>query len=45
VTHDVREGWISRERAREVYGVAVYEQGEVAVAATGEARARLAETR
>ena len=44
VAHDVREGWVSRERAREVYGVAVDERGEVVVAATRERRAEMAET-
>jgi N-methylhydantoinase B len=38
VAHDVREGWVSRERAREVYGVEVDERGEVVVEATRERR-------
>jgi N-methylhydantoinase B len=41
VAHDVREGWVSRERAREVYGVEVYERGEL-VEATRERRAGIA---
>ena len=43
VAHDVREGWVSRERAKEVYGVQVDERGEVAVEATQERRARMEE--
>lgn len=38
VAHDVREGWVSRERAREVYGVEVDERGEVMAQATLERR-------
>lgn len=34
VAHDVREGWISAERARAVYGVALDAVGEVDAAAT-----------
>lgn len=34
VRHDVAEGWISPERAREVYGVAIAPDGEVDEAAT-----------
>ena len=45
VAHDVREGWVSRERAREVYGVALDEAGAVAEDATRALRARLAEAR
>ena len=40
VLHDVLEGWVSRERAREVYGVVLSESGEdVDVAATEARRA------
>ncbi len=45
VAHDVREGWVSRERALEVYGVEVDERGEVMVEATRERRAGIVETR
>jgi len=38
VAHDVREGWISRERAREVYGVVVDDAGNVDAQATAERR-------
>jgi N-methylhydantoinase B len=34
VVHDVREGWISRERARNVYGVALSSDGELDAEAT-----------
>lgn len=34
VRHDVVEGWISRERAKEVYGVVIDEQGRVDASAT-----------
>ena len=39
----VREGWVSRARAREVYGVEVDETGEVVVETTRERRAGMAE--
>ncbi|MEV6867355.1 hydantoinase B/oxoprolinase family protein [Streptosporangium subroseum] len=41
VAHDVREGWISRERAREVYGVVLDVDGAVDVVATTALRDRL----
>jgi N-methylhydantoinase B len=44
VPHDVREGWISRERAFEVYGVAVDADGRVDAAATAARRAALQST-
>jgi hypothetical protein len=43
VAHDVREGWVSRARAREVYGVEVDEGGKVVVEATRERRAGIGE--
>jgi N-methylhydantoinase B len=39
VAADVAEGWISRERARDVYGVAISEDGAVDEAATAALRA------
>jgi N-methylhydantoinase B len=41
VREDVVEGWISRERAERVYGVAVDEDGEVDVGRTAQMRAAL----
>ena len=38
VLHDVLEGWVSRERAREVYGVMLSESGEAVDVAATEAR-------
>jgi N-methylhydantoinase B len=38
VLHDVLEGWVSRERAREVYGVVLSESGEAVDVAATEAR-------
>lgn len=38
VAEDVREGWISAERARSVYGVALAADGKVDVGATAELR-------
>jgi N-methylhydantoinase B len=38
VAHDVAEGWISRERARDVYGVEVTSEGAVHRAATSRLR-------
>ncbi|MGH2974188.1 MAG: hydantoinase B/oxoprolinase family protein [Solirubrobacterales bacterium] len=43
VGHDVREGWISPERSREIYGVVVDGAGEVDVTATDELRSALKE--
>jgi N-methylhydantoinase B len=42
VRRDVLEGWVSRERARQVYGVALTESGEVHREATETLRARMA---
>jgi N-methylhydantoinase B len=39
VARDVREGWVTPERAREVYRVAVDEDGAVDEAATAALRA------
>ena len=39
VLHDVREGWVSRERAREVYGVALTGANEIDEAETARLRA------
>jgi N-methylhydantoinase B len=39
VREDVAEGWITRERARDVYGVVIGDDGAVDVAATAAARA------
>jgi N-methylhydantoinase B len=39
VAHDVREGWVSRDRARTVYRVELTEEGDVDVAATAALRA------
>ncbi|MDP6619385.1 MAG: hydantoinase B/oxoprolinase family protein [Nitrospinota bacterium] len=41
VEHDVEEGWITRERAREVYGVVFDEEGKIDSAATAELRKTL----
>ncbi len=41
VDHDVDEGWITRERAREVYGVVFDEGGKIDPAATAERRKTL----
>ena len=41
VKHDVRDGWLTRERAAEVYGVVLSECGEVDLPATAELRRRL----
>ena len=38
VREDVAEGWISRERARDVYGVVVTEDGDVDAGATAALR-------
>jgi N-methylhydantoinase B len=40
VARDVNEGWISRDRARSIYGVAVDEDGAIDTAATTALRAR-----
>ena len=40
VARDVNEGWISRDRARSIYGVAVDEDGAIDNAATTALRAR-----
>ncbi|MFQ5693204.1 MAG: hydantoinase B/oxoprolinase family protein, partial [Nitrospinota bacterium] len=42
VRHDVEEGWITRARAFEVYGVVFDEEGNIDEAATAERRAALA---
>jgi N-methylhydantoinase B len=42
VRHDVAEGWVTRERARAVYGVAIDEQGKVDAQATAALREQLA---
>ncbi len=39
VRHDVEEGWITRQRAEQVYGVVLSEPGEVDAAATARRRA------
>jgi N-methylhydantoinase B len=44
VGRDVREGWISRERAFEVYGAVLGDDGRVDAAATAARRAALAST-
>lgn len=41
VRRDVAEGWISRERAAEVYGVALDRDGALDRARTAELRGRL----
>jgi N-methylhydantoinase B len=41
VAHDVAEGWVSRARAREVYGVVLDDRGAVDVVATAQRRAAL----
>ncbi|MFZ1429919.1 MAG: hypothetical protein WAS21_24505, partial [Geminicoccaceae bacterium] len=43
VAHDVREGWVSRERAADVYGVELDAAGAVLDGATRLRRAKLAE--
>lgn len=43
VLHDVAEGWVSAQRAREVYGVCLDSAGEVDGHATERERARLAD--
>jgi N-methylhydantoinase B len=45
VARDVREGWVSRARAREVYGVEVGDDGEIDLKATDELRRMHAEPR
>jgi N-methylhydantoinase B len=42
VAHDVAEGWISRERARSVYGVEITSDGAVDRERTERLRGRLA---
>ncbi|HXP37387.1 MAG TPA: hydantoinase B/oxoprolinase family protein, partial [Solirubrobacteraceae bacterium] len=42
VLHDLRDGWISAERAREVYGVVLAENGSLDEGATRARRAELA---
>jgi len=42
VRHDVAEGWVTRERARAVYGVVIDEQGSVDAQATAALREQLA---
>jgi N-methylhydantoinase B len=45
VLHDVREGWVTSKRARDVYGVVMFRQEQelfVDEAATGALRRRLA---
>lgn len=44
VAHDVREGWVTRERAAKVYGVAIDESGHVDREATEALRRRHAAT-
>jgi N-methylhydantoinase B len=41
VARDVAEGWVSRARAREVYGVVLDDRGAVDVVATAQRRAAL----
>ena len=41
VRHDVVEGWVSRERARDVYGVVLDEAGDVDTQATAALRERM----
>lgn len=41
VLHDVKEGWISRERARKVYGVAITDSNDIDDVATRELRESL----
>lgn len=43
VLHDVREKWISRERARDIYLVAITDDLKVDAAATAELRAKVAQ--
>ena len=43
VKHDVDEGWITNERAYNVYGVVLDEKGDIDDAATAERRRILAE--
>jgi N-methylhydantoinase B len=45
VKHDVEEGWISKQRAYEVYGVVIDDDGVVDKAATAERRSALARAR
>ena len=45
VLHDVREKWVSRERAKSVYGVAVSANGEVDATRTAALRQQLAAER
>jgi N-methylhydantoinase B len=42
VRHDVAEGWVTAERARDVYGVALAQDGSVEQQATAELRSALA---
>jgi N-methylhydantoinase B len=42
VAHDVRQGYVSRQVAREVYGVELIEDGDVDLAATAKLRVRAA---
>jgi N-methylhydantoinase B len=42
VMHDVAEGWITRARARDIYGVVIGDDGELAQAETDALRRRLA---
>jgi N-methylhydantoinase B len=45
VRHDVEEGWITRERALEVYGVVIDDSGNIDKPATAERRRTLANAR
>jgi hypothetical protein len=42
VCYDIEEGWITRERAFQVYGVAIGENGQVDAQATAARRKALA---
>lgn len=44
VVHDVRDGWITRERARDVYGVVIDDAGNHNQSATNRRRASLRES-
>lgn len=45
VQYDVKEGWISRERARDVYGVVLTKAGEISQQATRSLRQRSSRSR
>jgi N-methylhydantoinase B len=45
VQRDVREGWVSRERARDIYGVVLYENADLDHEATAALRAKASSDR